>query len=153
MIRKIIPFSSVRYAAGVFILLTILGCGIYSTTGSLNPPFGLNFDETTLTFSGDNPEDYFAGYILWYKLAEDDTYEVCVFQDRSDIPTIPGDEVYSVKIYTIQINDLKPIGSNYNFYELHQNEGTYFCYFAVSAYGINKEESEKVEFGQWPFSL
>ena len=123
-------------------------CGIYETTGALNPPFGQQITETTLQFSGDNPEDYFAGYVLWYKEDESEQYTVCVYQGKADMPTIPRDETSTANTYIIDINDLQPIDENLSFIVL-KDEGRFF-FFAVSSYGINGEESEKVEFGKWP---
>lgn len=140
-----------RFMSLIIILILITGlsaCGIYETTGALNPPFGQQITETTLQFSGDNEEDYFAGYVLWYKEEQNDLYTVCVYQGRADIPTIPRDETSSTNTYSISIKDLQPVDENVSFIEL-KDEGRYF-YFAVSSYGINGEESEKVEFGKWP---
>ncbi len=123
-------------------------CGIYEATGALNPPFGQQITETTLKFTGDNSEDYFAGYVLWYKEDINEEYKVCVYRGTADIPTIPKDENSTVNTYTIYIGDLQPIDENASFIVL-KDEGRFF-YFAVSSYGINGEESEKLEFGKWP---
>jgi len=39
------------------LIAAISSCGIYETTGALNPPFGQQITETTLKFTGDNSED------------------------------------------------------------------------------------------------
>jgi len=130
------------------LIAAISSCGIYETTGALNPPFGQQITETTLKFTGDNSEDYFAGYVLWYKEDVSEEYRVCVYQGTADIPTIPKDENSTVNTYTINIGDLQPVDENTSFIML-KDEERYF-YFAVSSYGVNGEESEKVEFGIWP---
>jgi len=71
-----------------------------------------------------------------------------VYQGTADIPTIPKDENSTVNTYTINIGDLQPVDENTSFIML-KDEERYF-YFAVSSYGVNGEESEKVEFGIWP---
>jgi len=144
-------FRSFLFRSSLFFLIMlagIAGCGIYETTGALNPPFGLHITETTLQFTGDNSEDYFAGYVLWYKEDVSEAYTVCVYRAEADIPTIPKDKTSTVNTYTIDIGELQPIDESASFIEL-RDEGRFF-YFAVSSYGVDGEESEKVEFGRWP---
>ncbi len=137
-----------NYFLCIVIFTVFSSCGIYETTEALNPPFDHHITEIALQFTGDNSEDYFSGYVLWYKEDENEEYKVCVYEGRADIPTIPKDETSTVNTYTIDIKDLQPIDENSSFYML-KDDGRFF-YFAVSSYGTNGEESEKVEFGRWP---
>lgn len=142
--------------------VAIFGCGIYTNEGALNPPFGLNKTTTTLIFSGYNLEVYFSGYRLWYKELDDPEYSVCEYKGKIELPTIPRidemdpglvvinnylDDLESPRIeYFVNISDLAPLDSEKNFTELIGEGKNYL--FAVSAYGKNGEESEKI-----PFSL
>jgi len=146
-------------------LFIIYGCGIYITEGALNPPFSISMEQQKLKFSGYNLEDDFSGYILWYKDNEYDEYFPCVYKETIYKPTIPkfedmepdwvdavdnrGDPENPRIDYTVMIEDLKHFEKNKGFYALYTAEDSHF-YFAVSSYGINGEESEKVEFGIWP---
>ena len=127
-------------------------CGIYTTSGALDPPFGQQVSINTLTFSGLNIEDYFSGYIIYYKKAGTEKYLVCKYQEVLDKPTIPllplPPTSPAIEV-TVKIEDLKPMDSNQNFNYLNSLDGQKY-YFAVSAYGVSGQESEKVEFGIWP---
>jgi hypothetical protein len=119
-------------------------CGIYVVTNALNPPFGQQRDsDISLTFSGDNPEPYFLGYILWYKGENDQYFQVCKYNGSVDIPTIPKGPLPAVT-HTVDFADLAPQISNKNFEEL-LDEGEEYQ-FAVSSYGENSAESEMVLF-------
>ena len=124
-------------------LLEINSCGIYTAQMALNPPFNQQRTDIELTFSGDNVEDYFAGYVLWYKEIDVNEYFfVCGYNGKYDKPTIPlvppvqTTEKIMLKDLSHQING--------NIKELI-DAGREFK-FAVSSYGINGEESAKVEF-------
>jgi len=165
-------FSSLIVLPFFIIIIIFLGnCGIYTIEGVLEPPFGLSKSFTSLKFSGYNTEEYFWGYVIWYKKKADDIYTVCGYREKFPFPTIPkidimrsnssyGEEWVKYNDYTddllnprieyeVFLEDLRPWDSNKNFVELN-NKGIKY-YFAVSSYGINGEESEKVEFGRWPF--
>jgi len=124
-------------------------CGIYTVTDPLNPPYGQQIDgNLSLTFSGNNEESYFEGYVLWYKGEEDIDYYVCAYEGKvvkpTIIPTQPKDT------YTVYFADLGPqiqIDNYINFYEILNER--YDFKFAVSSYGIKNGkvcESEKVLF-------
>jgi len=152
-------------------LLEINSCGIYTAQMALNPPFNQHKTVIDLTFSGYNTEGYFSGYILWYKKAGvDDNYYVCVYKESTSIPTITqkviddwdtdwvamndyrSDTENPRIVFNVNIKDLKPLDSNKNFVDLNKEDGDYF-YFAVSSYGDDGEESEKIEFGKWPSEI
>jgi hypothetical protein len=149
----------------LFLLISFNGCGIYTTLGSLNPPFDHSRGVNSLIFSGYNPEPYFWGYVIWYKESEDRPYTPCGYKNKIAFPTIPknaGPDYVSQTdytmdpdnpriVYTVSIQDLYPQENlTKSFYTLWGEEQKRF-YFAVSSYGINGEESEKVEFGIWPY--
>jgi hypothetical protein len=132
----------------------ISACGIYTTFGALDSPFGLQIDTNTLTFSGHNTEGYFSGYIIYYKEAGTEKYLVCKYKevlDKPTIPLLPLLETSPAIEITVKIEDLKPMDSNQNFIYLNNFDGQKY-YFAVSAYGTDGQEREKVEFGIWPVS-
>ena len=151
-----------------FLIITS-GCGIYTTQGALNPPFNISINQQTLKFSGNNTEDNFEGYILWYKENENDEYSIIVFKGELLEPTIPeysdlidplqqwlalqgelwDDSAFPQIDFTVEIKDMEHFEKGKSFDELYIEEGSHF-YFAVSAFGINEAESEKVEFGIWP---
>jgi len=153
------------WLAALLIVVFTSGCGIYTTTGSLNPPFSQSKDSTTLYFSGYNRETYFSGYVLWYREEGTISYSVCGYKNQIDVfPTIPEDSDSTWVsfddrtndsdnpriVYEVQVSDLYAQEDlTKSFYEIYEDEGRQF-YFAVSAYGINGEESEKIEFGIWP---
>ncbi len=159
---KIFPITLV----GSLCALTVISsCGIYTTSGVLNPPYGQQIGSNSLTFSGNNPEVDFSGYMLWYKEAESDVYKMCIYKERTEIPTIPKDLAAAglppdwvktdntnapVIEYTVFTNVLKPLGTTKSFDELNDSGNQY--HFAVSSYGTDGVESEKTEFGIWPLS-
>ncbi len=116
-----------------------------------------------LTFSGFNTEPYFLGYVLWYRKSTTDPYIVCGYKRDIPFPTIPkgagADIVQSEDktgedppktVFFVDIKDLYPQDNlNKSFVDLYYQERMHF-YIAVSAYGENDEESEKIEFGIWP---
>lgn len=124
-------------------LLEINSCGIYTAQRALNPPFSQQTTDIDLTFSGYNVEPNFSGYVLWYKEIDVNEYFfVCGYNGKYDKPTIPlVPPVETTK--TIKLEDLSHQITG-NFKELIDN-GREFK-FAVSSYGINGEESAKVEF-------
>jgi hypothetical protein len=143
--------------------LLIAGCGIYATLDPLNPPFDQIQESETLTFSGFNTESYFSGYVLWYRETTTGLYKVCGYKNDIPFPTIPkgagsdivqsddltGEDPPKIK-YIIDIKDLYPQDNlNKSFVDLNRQEDMQF-YIAVSAYGENDEQSEKIEFGKWP---
>ncbi len=144
-------------------LLIASGCGIYTTSDPLKPPFYQTISSTSLNFSGFNEESYFQGYVLWYKENEDETYLPCGYKGSMPFPTIPrgADQNYVYQVdntadtedpritYTVYIQDLYPQDEQKSFSALYDEEKRSF-YFAVSSYGINGEESEKINFGRWP---
>ncbi|MGQ9616717.1 MAG: hypothetical protein ACUVWJ_10015 [Spirochaetota bacterium] len=98
--------------------------------------------------------------MIWYKESESDIYIPCGYKKKIPFPTIPkgSDEEYVSQIdytsdpdnprivYTVYIEDLYPQDNlTKSFYTLSREEGRSF-YFAVSSYGINGEQSERVEF-------
>lgn len=157
-------------------LLIFNSCGIYTTTAPLNPPFAQSMDSANLYFAGYNgqnvqpvPEDWFAGYNLYYKREINDYYKVCAYKQAIPYPTIPeqvvidGDTNYIYfedktsedppRIeFTINIENLYPQEDfSRSFYELHEDEQDRpQFFFAVSAVGDEDEESERIEFGAWP---
>jgi len=148
----------------LFLLLFSSGCGIYTTLGSLDPPFDHSRSANSLTFAGHNTESYFWGYVIWYRESETESYTHCGYKNKIPFPTIPkgsdpsyvdqidytSDPVNPRIVYTVYIQDLYPQGNlNRSFYNLWSEEHRSF-YFAVSSCGFNGEESEKVEFGIWP---
>jgi hypothetical protein len=142
---------------------SLIGCGIYATLDPLNPPFDQIQESETLTFSGFNTESYFAGYVLWYRESTTRPYRVCGYKNDIPFPTIPkgagSDIVQSIDktgedppktVFIVDIKDLYPQDNlNKSFVDLNSQEDLQF-YIAVSAYGENDEESEKIEFGKWP---
>jgi hypothetical protein len=141
------------------------GCGLYTTGNALNPPFSISKTQLTLQFSGYNPETYFSGYVLWYKEDAADDYFYCQYKDVLDIPTIPKYEdmlvdwveavdnrsdIVNPRIdYTVDVSDIEDPTSGKSFSDIYQDDEKKF-YFAVSAWGVNGEESALVEFGLWP---
>ena len=159
---KIFPITLV----GSLCALTVISsCGIYTVTGVLNPPFGKQTSTDSLIFHGYNTEDYFSGYIIWYKEAVTDSYYICLYKGEVELPTIlniddmPAGWVEYTDLrsdtenprieYTVYIQDLKPLDSSNNFVELYDSNGQKF-YFGVSSYGTEGQESEMIEFGIWP---
>jgi hypothetical protein len=152
--------------APVFIAIMLAGgCGLYITGNALNPPFSISKTSLTLQFSGHNPETYFSGYNLWYKEEGGSGYSYCQYKGEFDIPTIPkyedmppgwvdavdnrGDILNPRIDYTVDVSDIEDPASNKSFSEINDEEGKRF-FFAVSAWGINGEQSALVEFGLWP---
>ncbi len=148
----------------LFLLMVSNRCGIYTTLGSLEPPFDHSITANSLVFAGYNTESYFWGYVIWYKEAEDEQYTPCGYKNKIPFPTIPkgsgldyvrqidysSDPVNPRIVYTVSIQDLYPQEDpTKSFYTLWHEENRSF-YFAVSSYGINSEQSEKIEFGIWP---
>ncbi len=147
------------------VLLLAGGCGLYTTGNALNPPFSISKTQLTLHFSGYNTETYFSGYILWYKEDADGDYSYCQYKDELDRPTIPKYEdmlpgwvdavdnrsdILNPRIdYTVAVSDIEDPISGKSFSEIYQEDGKRF-YFAVSAWGVNGEQSALVEFGLWP---
>jgi len=158
---------SITFILFSFIIFFLDGCGIYTIGGVLNPPFDLSISSTLLIFSGYNPEEYFSGYVIWYKKDQSDSYKICEYRGKQYLPTILklevmlseygagwvkyydySDDPQNPRIkYEVLMENLKPQDSTKNFVEL-RDEGISY-YFAVSSYGENHEESEKVEFGLW----
>ena len=116
---------------------TINGCGIYTTGKALKPPFGQHRDDNSLTFSGDNTEEYFEGYVLWYKGNDDNYYFVCEYNGKVEKPTIIPPP------WTIMFKDLGHQIFTDNFKVL-LDSGMEFQ-FAVSSYGIDEETKEEIE--------
>lgn len=109
------------------------------------PPFGQHRDDNSLTFSGDNTEVW--GYVLWYKDVGDIDFFVCEYNGEVKKPTIiPGftPEINATPPWTILFKDLGHQILPDNFKVLLDSEMEF--QFAVSSYGINGEESEKVIF-------
>jgi hypothetical protein len=133
-------------------LLSIGSCGIYTTRRPLNPPFALTLGTDSLAFSGFNTEPYCLGYIIWYKEAQDDYYKSCAYPTPSNFPrpTLPRTSATQVEDYAVDLNFLFPDDEVKSFDELNTNDPKRKFYFAVSAYGEEGEESERVEFGIWP---
>lgn len=143
----------------VMLLLMILeipfSCGIYTLEGTLNAPYNISRSTEILRFYGDNNESYFAGYNIWYKESEIESYQLAYYIKNgvsSIKPTIKkSDAIYDGSgPNEVSLKDLYPQYSNDNFYTINQNDSNKKFYFAVSAYGENGEESEKVEFPRWP---
>ncbi len=159
--RLSIKILTLIFSALPFILC---GCGIYTIEEALRPPFDLHMSDIKLYLSGYNTEEYFSGYVIWYKEIDDTFYYNCIYKDINAYPTIPRlenmeagwveyydytSDVDNPRIeYVIEIENLKPISPDKTFIEL-KGEGKKF-YFAVSAYGENGAESGKAEFGRWP---
>ncbi len=141
-------------------LLVFTNCGIYTTTESLNPPFGQTMNMETLQFSGYNVEAYFTGYTLYYKIEPGDYYQVCDYdKDGSSGPLEPETLYPTIEIlipvdlvilYPVSLRDLYPQDGSESFYELYEKDVSSRFYFAVSAVGDDYQESERVEFGKWP---
>jgi len=154
-----------KKALVIFVLLLAGGCGLYTTGNALNPPFSISKTQLTLQFSGYNPETYFSGYILWYKEDAEDEYSVCQYKTELQIPTIPKFEdmpvgwvdavdnrsdILNPRIdYTVDVADIEDPISGKSFFEINRDDEREF-FFAVSAWGVNGEESALVEFGSWP---
>ncbi len=151
---KIINNSSkIIFAILSLTSLLLAGCGIYTVNTVLNSPFNISITGEYLSFYGNNQEESFIGYNIWYKENESDIYKLCYYKTGGNYyikPTLPKSIVnYSGKNSNIiYFNNLYPQELDLSFYDLSQ-EGKSF-YFAISAYGLNGEESEKVEYGIWP---
>jgi hypothetical protein len=132
---------------GIFCALLITSCGIYVVSNALNPPYAQERDANNyLEFSGDNPESYFAGYVLWYKSIYDEDFQVCEYNGTISLPTI-SKSVNPITI-TVYFEELFHQDLGKNFKEILDDPGysEYNFQFAVSSYGENGEESEKVLF-------
>ena len=163
-------FVSLLFVITAGLLCVLIGtnsCGIYTASGVLNPPFGQQTRTDSLIFYGYNTESYFLGYILWYKEAGTDSYKICSYKNKFELPTIlnidemdPGwvehndlrsDPDNPRVEYKVYIQDLRPLDSPKNFVELNNDNGQRF-YFGVSSYGKDGQESDLIEFGIWPAS-
>ncbi len=149
--------NKIVYSGLLIFALSMLfsnGCGIYTTENVLNPPYSISITEDYLSFYGDNQEDSFIGYNIWYKENSSDTYKLCYYKYNSNTyikPTLPKDMVdfNGDSANIVYFSDLFPQESDKSFLYLSTYESKKY-YFAISSYGINGEESEKVEFGLWP---
>ena len=143
-----------KLAVALLILsvLVLHSCGIYTPTDPLNPPFSQSVDSTFLNFSGNNDEDYFEGYNIYYKEKKADFYKVCDNILIDQYPTIPvEDPPPGVTVpYKVDTNDIRPQGVSRSFYDLFYNFDAEVFFFAVSAVGKQDQESERIEFGAWP---
>jgi hypothetical protein len=117
---------------GIFCALLITSCGIYVVSNALNPPYA--------------QESYFAGYVLWYKSIYDEDFQVCEYNGTISLPTI-SKSVNPITI-TVYFEELFHQDLGKNFKEILDDPGysEYNFQFAVSSYGENGEESEKVLF-------
>ncbi len=131
-------------------VLVLHRCGIYTTTAPLNPPFSQGVDSTFLKFSGNNDEEYFVGYNIYYKEKKDDFYKVCDNILIDQYPTIPASPSGVTVEYNVDTNDIRPQGVSRSFYDLFYNFDAEVFFFAVSAVGDEDQESERIEFGAWP---
>jgi hypothetical protein len=131
----------------------LCSCGIYTTTGPLNPPFSQSVDSINLKFSGLNDEEYFIGYNIYYKENPDenpyDFFKVCGNVDNQypTIATLPSSDTVQ---YTVDTTKIRPQGESRSFNELYYtfNEDAFF--FGVAAVGDEDQRSEIIEFGLWP---
>lgn len=144
----------------VFCLL-LIGCGIYTTEEAPDPPFGQYTLSDSLVFRARNEKDKLEGYNLWYRYTPESYYKLCNYKGENAYPTIPKleemepgwaeyvvifEDVNEREIeYTVYVAHLYPINSSTNFADLGNP-----VYFAVSSYGLNGVQSEKVEFVIWP---
>ena len=138
---------------GALLLMTVAlfnGCGIYTTTGPLNPPFSQSVDSTYLKFSGNNNEEYFVGYNIYYKEQTNDYYKVCDKVSNDQFPTVAASPSSETVEYNIDMNELRPQGETRSFYDLYYSFEVDAFLFAVSAVGEEDQESERIEFGAWP---
>jgi len=130
-------------------ILVLHSCGIYTTTAPLNPPFFQGMDSISLKFSGNNDEEYFVGYNIYYKEKPEDRYKVCDNISIDQYPTIPASPSGVTVEYNVDTNDIRKQGVNYSFYDLYYTYNEAYL-FAVSAVGDEDQESERIEFGSWP---
>jgi hypothetical protein len=134
---------AIMFTGFLIFLLEINSCGIYTAQMALNPPFNQQKTDIDLTFSGDNEEPYFSGYVLWYKEVDVDyNYVVCVYNGKYNKPTLSFVPPVQTT-QTIRLVDLSH--QEYGTFDELIDAGGEFK-FAVSSYGINGEESAKVEF-------
>ena len=139
--------------AGALLILSVMvlhSCGIYTTTDPLNPPFSQSVDSTYLKYSGNNNEEYFVGYNIYYKEKPEDFYKVCDNISIDQYPTIPASPTGATVEYNVDTNEIRPQGVDRSFYDLYYNHDGEAFYFAVSAVGDEDQESERIEFGAWP---
>jgi len=146
------------------LIIINIGCGIYTINDYLNPPYSISRGSSSFTFYGKNTEDSFDGYIIWYKIGENETYYYCTYEYNGhkycNIPTIPklGDKPEGVEyddtydpiiVYTVDIGNLYPsiYDPRLDNTEKNMNLNELECtiHIAVSSYGKNGAESEKVE--------
>jgi len=147
-----------RIVFKIFVVMasfTLITCGIYTLEGTLNAPYSISIDTSSISFYGDNNESYFIGYNIWYKEAENAYYLLAYYiknGEKNIKPTIKKDiaNYNGSSPNVISLSDLYPQDSDDSFYEINNNDPNKKFYFAVSAYGEDGEESEKIEFPIWP---
>ena len=132
----------------------LVSCGIYTLEGTLNAPYGISISSDYLSFYGNNDESCFVGYNIWYKEDENGEYLLAYYiknGEKSIKPTIKKDiaNYDGSAPNEISLGDLYPQDSDDSFLTIYTDTKKRF-YFAVSSYGENGEESEKVEFPRWP---
>lgn len=136
------------------LILLLTGCGIYTVSASLEPPFGISMDTNKISFSGFNDEPYFLGYVIWYRYNENDQFQVVEYLGQDpEKPTLPFTPSGSTRDIEVQISDMTPIGYNSDFKELHDQGEISDVHFAVSSYGFldgEDVESGLILYPSWP---